>query len=132
MQNKQRSPPKIPTDKPCNILSNAISHPNPPSFSELIPHRSDPTVQHFTLKMVLSQEDQIVRTAWKKEVIKITRQQKQLYRDADELRKFLDRLRGKKFKLDCGHHVTVFHSLGNNITIINGSRLKIICTLCSY
>ena len=82
--------------------------------------------------MVLSQGDQLVRTAYKKEVIKITRKQEQLYKDADALRNFLDRLKGKKFQLDCGHHVSFGYYLGNNITIINGARLKIICTLCSY
>ncbi|MCP4294399.1 MAG: hypothetical protein GY786_02200 [Proteobacteria bacterium] len=62
----------------------------------------------------------------------MTRQQEQLYKDADALRKFLDRLRGEKFKLDCGHHVSVGHNFGNNIMIYNGARLKVICSQCSY
>lgn len=37
-----------------------------------------------------------------------------------------------KYRLDCGHHVTLNHNLGNNIAILNGNELKIICTLCLY
>ncbi len=83
--------------------------------------------------MVLRQGDQLVRTAYKKEVIEITRRQQLEYEKADALRQFLDQLKGKKFKLDCGHHFTVGHNLGNNIMIYNGSRrLKVICSQCSY
>ena len=39
---------------------------------------------------------------------------------------------GRKFRLDCGHHITFHHYLGNNITIINGKELKIICSQCGY
>jgi hypothetical protein len=37
-----------------------------------------------------------------------------------------------KYRLDCGHKVTLGHNLGNDIAIINGKELKIICTLCLY
>ena len=82
--------------------------------------------------MVLSQRDQLVRIAYKKEVIDITRRQEQLYKDTDVLRRLLERLKGKKFKLDCGHLCTVGHNFGNNIMIYNGARLKVICSQCSY
>jgi len=82
--------------------------------------------------MVLSQGDPLVRSARIKEVIKITRKQEQAYKETDALRYLLEKLKGEKFKLDCGHHVTFGYYLGNNITIYNGSRLKVICSQCSY
>ena len=36
-------------------------------------------------------------------------------------------LAGRKFRLDCGHHFTFGHHLGNDITIYNGKHLKIMC-----
>ena len=63
----------------------------------------------------------------------MTKEEKGRYRGTDELRAILDQtLNGKKFKLDCGHHITWNHSLGNNITIYNGKELKIICSQCGY
>jgi hypothetical protein len=50
------------------------------------------------------------------------------YEESKELKKLLK----GKFKLDCGHHVTLNHNLGNNIMVINGKELKIICSLCAY
>jgi hypothetical protein len=50
------------------------------------------------------------------------------YKESEELKKLLK----GKFKLDCGHHVTLNHNLGNNIMVINGKELKIICSLCAY
>jgi predicted nucleic-acid-binding Zn-ribbon protein len=44
----------------------------------------------------------------------------------------LSTLKGRKFKLDCGHHVTFGHFLGNAITIYNGKHPTIICTQCGY
>jgi hypothetical protein len=41
-------------------------------------------------------------------------------------------LNGRKFRLECGHHVTFGHFLGNNITIYNGKKLKVICSECGY
>ncbi len=41
-------------------------------------------------------------------------------------------LRNRKYRLDCGHLVTLNHNLGNNIAIINGKELEIICSLCLY
>jgi len=56
----------------------------------------------------------------------MTNEQKKKYEDTKKLRQILKTLKGRKFKLDCGHH------LGNNIMIYNGSDIKIICSLCSY
>lgn len=63
----------------------------------------------------------------------MTKKQQKQYQATDELRKILNvTLKGKKFKLDCGHYVTIAHQLGANITIINGTQLKIICDQCGY
>lgn len=63
----------------------------------------------------------------------MTKEEKALYREPEQLRAILKRvLGGKKFRLDCGHHVTIGHQLGNDITIRNGKRMKVICSLCGY
>jgi len=36
----------------------------------------------------------------------MTQTEKSRYQPADELRKIIEELKGKKFELDCGHHVT--------------------------
>jgi hypothetical protein len=62
----------------------------------------------------------------------MTREEKAKYRDTDELREFLSQtLKGKKYRLDC-HHITFGYHLGNDITIYNGKRLLIICSLCGH
>ena len=62
----------------------------------------------------------------------MTKEQEKEYEETEALRKIICELKGKKFRLDCGHHVTFGHFLGNDITIQNGPRPQIICTLCSY
>lgn len=63
----------------------------------------------------------------------MTRERKKLYQETDLLRRLLiETLRGKRFRLDCGHHITFGHHLGNDITIYNGKELKIICSQCGY
>ena len=64
----------------------------------------------------------------------MTKAEKAIYEDADELRRLLyEVLAGKKFRLDCGHHVTFGHFLGNDITIYNGNKkFTIICSQCVY
>ncbi|MBC2714926.1 MAG: hypothetical protein HF978_06415 [Desulfobacteraceae bacterium] len=62
----------------------------------------------------------------------MTKEQKEKYESTDSLRLLLHQLNGKKFKLDCGHHISFNHFLGNDITIYNGKRLKIICSQCGY
>lgn len=61
-------------------------------------------------------------------------EQREKYHDTDELREIFRQLAGRKFKLDCGHHVTFGCNLGNNITVYqtNKEGPKIICSLCSY
>ena len=63
----------------------------------------------------------------------MTNDEKGKYEGPELLRDILKRsLKGMKFRLDCGHHVTFSHNLGNDITIYNGKELKIICTQCGY
>lgn len=62
----------------------------------------------------------------------MTQKEKDRYQDTDELRRILARLRGQKFKLDCGHYVTFGHFLGNDITIRNGKEPEITCAQCGY
>jgi hypothetical protein len=64
----------------------------------------------------------------------MTKEKQLLYQDTDELRRILTQaLKGRRFKLDCGHHVSfVFGFLCNDITIYNGKELKIICSQCGY
>ena len=63
----------------------------------------------------------------------MTKEEKERYDEPELLRDILERrLAGKKFKLDCGHYVTWNHQLGNDVTIRNGRKLRIVCSLCSY
>ena len=62
----------------------------------------------------------------------MTKKQKQAYRSTDDLRELLEILNREKFTLDCGHHVTFNEVLGNNVTIYNGTELRIICAECGY
>jgi len=62
----------------------------------------------------------------------MTKEKKAQYKTADELREIIKQLKGQKFVLDCGHHVTFGTFLGNDIMIQNGKEPKIICSLCSY
>jgi hypothetical protein len=63
----------------------------------------------------------------------MTKEEKIRYAEPELLREILKRvLSGRKFRLDCGHHVTFSHNLGNDITIYNGKELKIICSQCGH
>jgi hypothetical protein len=63
----------------------------------------------------------------------MTKRQERQYEDTEILRQILLKmLKDRKFTLDCGHHVSLFHNLGNDITIYNGKKPKIICTQCGY
>ena len=63
----------------------------------------------------------------------MTRQQKQQYNEPEILRDILQRaLSGRKFRLDCGHHITFNASLGNDLTVRNGKELTVICAQCGY
>lgn len=63
----------------------------------------------------------------------MTTKEKDQYEKTDALREILKNLKGRKFRLDCGHYVTFGHNLGNDITIHNDNQKpRIICTLCGY
>lgn len=62
----------------------------------------------------------------------MTKKEQDRYESTQALRDALKDLVGRKFRLDCGHHVTFNHFLANDITIRNGKELKIICSLCGY
>jgi len=62
----------------------------------------------------------------------MTAEEKRKYESTEFLRNAIKKLKGKKFRLDCGHHVTFNHHLANDITIRNGKELTIICSLCGY
>ena len=62
----------------------------------------------------------------------MTQTQKDQYQSVEELKAVFNKLKGQKYRLDCGHHVTFGHHLGNNITVFNGKEPKIICSLCGY
>ena len=63
----------------------------------------------------------------------MTKEQKRQYSEPESLKEILKRvLSGRKFMLDCGHHVSLFHNLGNDVTILNGKGPKIICSLCGH
>ena len=62
----------------------------------------------------------------------MTTEEKRKYESTEALRKAVEELRGRKFRLDCGHHVTFNHNLANNITVLNGKNLTIICSECGY
>lgn len=52
------------------------------------------------------------------------------YEPVENLKDELKKLYGRKFILDCGHKVTIGHSFGNDIVILNGRKLEIICSDC--
>jgi hypothetical protein len=63
----------------------------------------------------------------------MTKEQERRYSEPEALRDILKRvLSGRKFLLDCGHHVSFGSNLGNDITVINGKEFKIICSLCGH
>jgi hypothetical protein len=63
----------------------------------------------------------------------MTNKDKERYEGPEMLRELLERtLAGKKYKLHCNHHVTFMEVLGNDITIYNGKKLKIICSQCGH
>ena len=62
----------------------------------------------------------------------MTKEKLQKYESSDNLRQAIESLRGRKFRLDCGHHVTFNHHLANDVTIQNGKKFTIICSLCGH
>ena len=63
----------------------------------------------------------------------MTKEQERRYSEPELLKDILKRvLKGQKFRLECGHHVSFGFNLGNDITLINGKEFKIICSLCGH
>ena len=63
----------------------------------------------------------------------MTKEKKACYGEPERLGEILMRvLEGRKFRLECGHYVTFGTHLGNDITIYNGKKFKIICSQCGY
>jgi hypothetical protein len=62
----------------------------------------------------------------------MTKKQKQKYQNVEALKKIIRKLKGRKFELSCGHHVTFGYFLGADITIRNGKEREITCSLCGY
>ena len=60
----------------------------------------------------------------------MTKQQKSKYQPSADLLAVLKAMNGKKFRLDCGHHITLGSNLGNNLVILNGKEPRVICSLC--
>ena len=62
----------------------------------------------------------------------MTKEKKAAYESTEALKRVIENLKGRKFKLDCGHHVTFGYFLGNAITIYNGKHPDIICSQCGH
>jgi len=64
----------------------------------------------------------------------MTNKQKRLYSEPEALKDILYRvLRNKRFRLECGHHISFFSSnLGNDLILRNGLNkdFKVICVDC--
>jgi hypothetical protein len=60
----------------------------------------------------------------------MTRKDQKAYQSSAALKKILLAHAGQKFRLDCGHHVTLGHNFGNNIVILNGKTLRAVCSDC--
>jgi hypothetical protein len=62
----------------------------------------------------------------------MTKEQQTKYMETEPLRQIIVKLEDQKFKLDCGHHITFGHFLGNDLTIRNGKKPTLICSQCGY
>jgi len=63
----------------------------------------------------------------------MNKEQKRQYQGPEVLKEILYReLYGKKFVLQCGHHITFGATLGNDLTVRNGRKLRVICAECGY
>lgn len=63
----------------------------------------------------------------------MTKVEKERYDEPELLGDILKRvLAGKKFWLHSEHHVTFGQYLGNDVTIRNGKKFRILCSLCGY
>ncbi len=62
----------------------------------------------------------------------MTKEEEAKYEDTEVLRQIIMELRGRKFRLDCGHHISFGYFLGSDLTVINGSKPQIICSVCGH
>ena len=64
----------------------------------------------------------------------MTKDQKERYQGPEVLIDILRReLIGKRFLLQCGHHISFGHqNFGNDLTVRNGKDFKVICAQCGY
>ena len=61
----------------------------------------------------------------------MTQKELEAYQEYQVLTELLQEVLFKrKFKLQCGHHVTFGQFLGNDIVIYNGKNLEIVCLDC--
>jgi len=59
------------------------------------------------------------------------KKEKAKYAEPEVLASILYReLKGRKFRLSCGHFVTFNETLGNSLVVMNGKRLSIVCLDC--
>ena len=62
----------------------------------------------------------------------MTLSQKMRYSNVELLKAYLNYLKKRKYRLDCGHYVKFGFFLGNDVLIINGKQFKVICSQCGY
>ena len=63
----------------------------------------------------------------------MTNKQKQAYSEPEALKDILRRtIYGKKFRLECGHIISMGYYLGNDLVVRNGKELEVICLQCAY
>jgi len=60
----------------------------------------------------------------------MTNAEKKKYQDSSVLKQWWSTMKGKKIKLDCGHHITIGHHLSNSIVIDPDGEIT--CLLCRY
>ena len=62
----------------------------------------------------------------------MTQEKEAAYEDTKALKQVIMGLKDRKFRLECGHHVTFGYWIGNDITIYNEKEPTIICSLCGH
>jgi len=63
----------------------------------------------------------------------MTRAELAKYEEPEALKDILRRtIYGKKFRLECGHIISLGYYLGNDLVVRNGKELEVICLQCAY
>ncbi|MGC9975157.1 MAG: hypothetical protein ABSC57_00350 [Syntrophales bacterium] len=62
----------------------------------------------------------------------MTEARRKAYESQEAIREIVESLKGRKFRLDCGHRVTFGCFFGNSITIYNGKHPEIIYSQCGH